>query len=202
MEKTKKPMEYTFVYRDNGWWLKINTIEQLMDYHEKNDDYWAKGFNSLFNSKEFTRDGTEHVNAVGSAIGFYSENRGLNPIEATLNLRASVMNTQTKLIEEGQELYINKKGGYNFDYDDRGYEQFLKRKELIFPDFKENEIRIEKFPYGTHFYAYIGDMQLRDGDKVKWNTQEDARKFAEKYVSKVLEKESSDNLAVREDNER
>ena len=51
---------------------------------------------------------------------------------------------------------------------------FVRRKELVFPNFKRDEIRIKKFPNGEHYYAYIDDMQVRDGDTLKWNTYEEA----------------------------
>ena len=48
--------------------------------------------------------------------------------------------------------------------------------------FDKNDIRIEKFPYGAHYYAYVGDVQVKDGTTLKWNTYEEARRQAEKYV--------------------
>lgn len=33
-------MEYLFVLStEGGWWLKIDTIEQLIDYHKKTDGH-------------------------------------------------------------------------------------------------------------------------------------------------------------------
>lgn len=31
-------MEYLFVFADGGWWLKIDSVEKLTDYHEKMKD--------------------------------------------------------------------------------------------------------------------------------------------------------------------
>ena len=58
----------------------------------------------------------------------------------------------------------------------------VKREKLVFPKFDKNDIRIEKFPYGAHYYAYVGDVQVKDGTTLKWNTYEEARRQAEKYV--------------------
>ena len=57
--------------------------------------------------------------------------------------------------------------------------QFCRRKELVFPNFKREDIRLKQFNDGRHWYAYVGDMQLRDGDCLKWNTREAAQAAAE-----------------------
>ena len=36
---------------------------------------------------------------------------------------------------------------------------------------------------GEHYYAYIGNMQVRDGDILKWNTYEEAYSKALEYIS-------------------
>lgn len=51
-------------------------------------------------------------------------------------------------------------------------------KNWYFRISKKNDIRIKKFPYGNHYYAYIGDMQVKDGNIIKWNTYEDAHRAA------------------------
>ena len=37
MEGKEETMEYLFVYSEGGWWLKIDSIEKLTDYHKKVD---------------------------------------------------------------------------------------------------------------------------------------------------------------------
>lgn len=41
---------------------------------------------------------------------------------------------------------------------------------------------MKQFRGGSHWYAYIGDMQVRNGEELKWNTQEAARSAAEAIV--------------------
>ena len=74
---------------------------------------------------------------------------------------------------------INPAGGHTHGIETA---QFCWRKQLVFPDFKKEDIRVRKFNGGQHWYAYIGDMQVRDGDRLKWNTQEAARAAAEALV--------------------
>lgn len=176
--------EYIFVWKYDGWWLKINTPEQLFDYYEKTEGKWSKAFSNLINSKEFTKSGKEHADTLSYYIGTYGANSHLNPIQAFTCVRTEMMETQLNYLLECGEIYINKMGGYHCKSKEKEYSQFVRRKEFVFPDFKENEIKIERFPGGNHFYAYIGDMQVRDGDTLKWNTYEEALSKAKELVNK------------------
>ena len=80
---------------------------------------------------------------------------------------------------ENGAVYFNRVGGKPFSVN---HVQFCRRKNLVFPDFKESDIRIKKQTGGTHYYAYIGDMQVRDGDILKWNTFDEAYKRAYELV--------------------
>lgn len=82
-------------------------------------------------------------------------------------------------IKRDGAVYINRVGGSTFSVD---YTQFCRRKELIFPDFKKEDIRVRRFEGGCHWYAYIGDMQVRNGTELKWNTKEAAQRAAERIV--------------------
>lgn len=54
--------------------------------------------------------------------------------------------------------------------------RFVHRDELKWPLYTSDQIRIKKFDDGTHYYAYIGDAQVRDDNGVlKWDTEEAAR---------------------------
>ena len=60
--------------------------------------------------------------------------------------------------------------------------QYLRRDKLVYPNFKRHDIRITKFPMGEHYYAHIGDLELKNGDQIKWNSYQEAFEFASKYI--------------------
>lgn len=68
--------EYIFVFKENGWWLKISSINELLNYHDKTDARWSNAFENLIHSKEFSvlnsdrtiSRGNEHANALATAI--------------------------------------------------------------------------------------------------------------------------------------
>ena len=177
-------MEYLFVYINGAWCLKINELDQLFDYYEKTDSKWSAEFYNLITSKEFG-SGDKHATTLAYAIGQYGANRKLNPIQATQDFRATVMKNQLDALLEYGEIYINRNGGYFFKTSEKKeYTQFVRRKELIFPEYRCEDIRIKQFTGGEHWYAYIGDLQIKDGDIVKWDTYEEAFKKATTLVTK------------------
>lgn len=64
---------------------------------------------------------------------------------------------------------------------------FVRRKELVWPTFNVNDIRIKSFQGGQHFYAYVDDVQVREGSgndtKLKWDTYEEAYQAALSYIN-------------------
>jgi hypothetical protein len=58
----------------------------------------------------------------------------------------------------------------------------VRRANIDFPKYHEQDIHIARFPDGQHYYAYIGDMQVRDGDILKWDTYDEAFAQAQKYI--------------------
>lgn len=96
------------------------------------------------------------------------------------------------LLEEYGFLNINCVGGCNScDWD---IVANCYRKELVWPSFTKHDIRIKTFApkeksvgvyrddYKYHCYAYLGDMQLTDGKKTKWDTYDEAYAFASNLV--------------------
>lgn len=78
-------------------------------------------------------------------------------------------------ILENGETFVNGVGGKTFSLD---YDQFVWRKDLVFPHYTIADIRIKQFEKGQHYYAYVGDTQLRNGEKLKWDTYNEAYNFA------------------------
>ena len=176
-------MSYTFVYnKKDGWWLKITTLEDLMAYWEKYDDVLGKSETKLPQTKEFGR-GMLHANEVDTVLGLHARNGNLSISEAKISLLTEIKQAQYRAVCKGNTIYINQNGGWN-DIP-RTTEQFVHKSTLVFPDFKRGEIKIEKFPLGSHFYLFIDGVQIKNGEQVKWNTYQDA----EQYAKQIKERE-------------
>lgn len=188
-EVKEKQKEFTFIFINGGWWLKISTVAELADYLSETDSRWENALNNLLNSKEFTKFGNEHAGALATSIGLFGVNQCINGIDATLVFKEQIVNDQLNELKSGNTLAINKMGGYwvlkpeEVNGENKAYSQWCRKKEMVFPNFTKRELKIKKFPLGNHWYAYLGDVQLRDNDKVKWNTYEDAYEYAKQFIS-------------------
>lgn len=187
-------MKYLFVLSaEGGWWLKIDTIEQLIDYHKKTDGHrYEKALWNFFHGvkpEDLIKKAQDSKNPE-DLIALYA-NRDLQYMQAALMQAESVGGTildgfsmlrveagfsELKDLQKYGSVYINSAGGHTFGIE---FTQFYRREELVFPNFTEDDIHIKQYgEKGIHWYAYIGDMQLHYGDKRKWNTYEAAKEYA------------------------
>ena len=115
--------------------------------------------------------------------GFKVLNQGLLQSQAKDEILCDIKKEQYKALNEKGAIFINQKHGWNSV--DRETEQFVHRRNLVFPDVKNGKIKIERYPLGNHYYVFIDDIQLRNGDKLKWNTPEEAKEFVENFIKEV-----------------
>lgn len=175
-EKDFEINEYEFIFEepDNGWWLKIDSVEKLIDYHKKTTNLYSGVITDYTHNKKY-----HWTNKRTLPIVMYAQKHHLTIIDAIIQFRLLIAQQQLEQIHKYKAIYINSSGGY---HSNAKYKQFVFKKELVFPDCDKKDIKIEQFPGGTHFYAYIGNMQLRDGDKLKWDTYQEAYEYAKKFV--------------------
>ena len=192
-------MEWLFVMKDRGthnagYWLKISSVDELVEYIKiTNPTRYGKAFENYVFGKDYgeiTNSHGPHLDAepLTQAIVINAQNMkskydtAMNIFQAIESFSSMVAMNMLNSLQETGAIYINRVGGYHGYYKDSKENGFVRRKELVFPDFKKDEIRIKKFSNGEHYYAYIDDMQVRDGDTLKWNTYEEAYKQAISFI--------------------
>lgn len=193
-------MDYLFVFANGGWWLKIDSVEKLIDYHKQTSSRFSGAWDLFSRLYEEAGD----VNKIMDVVASYPmkkrfelmQSRDFKYIQAAIieaesmggtanifdGFRALNMEIGAKELRDIREYgacYINAVGGSTFGLE---YTQFHRRKNLVFPDYHREDIRVKSFKGGEHFYAYIGDMQIRDGDTLKWNSYEEAYNRALQFV--------------------
>lgn len=180
---------YTFVFLKNknygqgGWWLKIKNYDELLNYHQQTNKKYDDVLHNFLVAKE-AGNGMVHMDYLTYAICLSAKEERKNIIKTINNFASEVFRNQLDSLREYGVLYINSKGGYCFPYNDDLVElQFVKRETLDFPDYKEDEIKITRFPLGKHFYVKIGDLEIIENGKCKWNTYERAYEVALKYIT-------------------
>jgi len=186
-------MEYLFVLSEQGgWWLKIDTVEKLVDYHQKTDGARYENAIDHFFKGEDPRDMMENAIDLQQRIKLMRDRNFKYMMAAVMKaeqingtvldgFRAMKMEAgfnELQTLKEFGAVYFNSVGGHTHGIE---FMQFCRRSELIFPFYSKEDIRIKRYENGgKHWYAFIGDMQIRDGNKLKWNTYEEAQRISER----------------------
>ena len=183
-------MEYLFVFANGGWWLKIDSADKLVDYHRQTNVRISEAFDLFSQLHEEAGDVNKIMDVVASyptqkrlalmqtraykimqAAMIEAGNIGGNIFDGFRCLNMEVGSKELRDIHEYGATYINRVGGSTFGLE---YTQFYRSKKLVFPDFRREDIRVKQYTGGNHWYAYVGDMQVRDGDTLKWDSYEEA----------------------------
>jgi hypothetical protein len=129
-------------------------------------------------------------NAVAECIDILSQLRQEDLLTATGRFRLEAHQTYLKNFQRAGFVNINRVGGCNCS--DWNTNIIIERDELIFPSYTKKDVKIKTWEmaerqvgayrgnYNYHWYAYIGDVRITDGDKEKWNTQAEAQAFIDK----------------------
>lgn len=174
-----KTTKYVFLYDGQSWFLKIDSLETLNDYM---DMVWnIRQENLLYDIKRL-KEGKHPTSDIISLCEILANAKDSDLWNEFMALREKQHCDMTHMILEGHTLYVNTQGGYciSLKWTTNRYET----EKLQWPVFSEDDIRIRKWPDGTHFYAYIGPVQVKDGNTLKWNSESDARAAAMSYVNK------------------
>lgn len=172
-------MERLFAWNNGHWWLMLKSEEDVRAYME---EVFSIQREKALSDEEDVKKGYHSSNALAENCRVLGWGRGL-PFPLALDfLTAELEENLLKGVREGKIAYLNRVGGFNFSVKP---ERIYKKEGFEFPSFSREDIRIKQWPGGKHFYAYIGNMEIRDENgNIKWNTREEAERQAEKYVKR------------------
>lgn len=190
-------MKWKFIHNGTSWWLRIETAEQLSEYIRLTDSKrFGENMLNIANRAQMGKlDDTHNVSQMAGSIQTLWQYSG-EPLDVvTGKVMIACHNTYWKLLRESGFIHINPVGGCNaFATDIKAVEY---RDKLVFPHYTEKDIRIRTWEweekkngvnrpsgYKYHWYAYLGDLQLKDGDVEKWNTREEAFAFAKTFLER------------------
>lgn len=177
--------KWQFVHRvHGGWWLRLTSDDDIVRYIQATNNRYDGALCKALHEPIEKMSLEDRIKAQlnGDRNYMFLQVGMIMAQKYKTTLYSGFERLQTEFgmalhrdIVENGETFINHVGGKTFSLD---YDQFVWREHLIFPDYKISDIRIKQFEGGSHFYAYVGDTQLRDGDKLKWNTYNEAYNFA------------------------
>lgn len=186
MNENKK---WQFVHKVNGgWWLRLTSDEDVIRYIKATNDRYDGALYKAVHEPIEKMSLEDRIKAQLSGDKNYMLLQAGMVMAQKYNttLYSGFEHLQTeygmvlhKDILENGETFVNPVGGKTFSLK---YDQFVWRDNLVFPNYTLEDIRIKQFDGGKHYYAYVGDVQLRNGEMLKWDSYNDAYNFASAVV--------------------
>ena len=158
----------------NSWWLKISDVDALADYQAAHADKYGRALLNIVRDRDSGMHGPCPREIPLSQAAYYrAVNTDASPVSALMSISSETTAAQLDALHEHGALYFNPAGGWNWGPPGEPV-QTAWRDGFAFPSFTKDDIKITRFPDGTHYYAHIGDMEVRDGDVIKWPTRQEA----------------------------
>lgn len=168
---------FKFCKVGNGWWLAISDVEQLLSYKDKISSKYGHAIVNEVTGR------LNPYHSLYSAAEALAKSHNISVVEAMCSLADSMTERQLAEINSGKELWFNDRGGWNYGL--KNISAVVYRDKILFPNYTEKDIRISKWGDGQHYYAKVGELEVKEiinGETVmKWNTRNEAYKKALAY---------------------
>lgn len=169
--------QWKFIKSNGGWWLVISDINQLLAWNDATSDKYGKAILP-------ETDNDERYTKVKQLAKILAENKQSSLLEGMASVASLCLESKLNDLVNGYTLYINENGGYNHNMK---AEKTIYKKKLIFPEYTKDDIKISQWGKGAgfHYYAHVGDIEVMNGDVMKWDTFQEAYDEAMKYVTEA-----------------
>jgi hypothetical protein len=179
----KVKMNHNGITLDYDWMLVIDSIEDLITYHENVMRVQIpRAWDNLIRIKE----SKAHAETTLAHLIYCTAYSNKSLLEHTVIVTDRIFQAKEKSIIEYGKIYINKNGGYFPHTDDISVLDEMEVGKLIFPQYTEKDIRIQKWEGGRHYYAYVGGFEVEMNGLKKWGTEEEAMDMAKLFLYKML----------------
>lgn len=169
--------QFKFCKSNNGWWLVISDIDQLLAYKDKTSSKYGHAIvnNAVGKPNPYQR--------LYETAEILAQSHNISVVESMCSLADSMTQRQIDAINSGKTIWFNERGGWNYGL--KGITATVYRDKILFPNYTEKDIRISRWGGGQHFYAKIGEIEVKEvvnGETVmKWNTRSEAYQKALTY---------------------
>lgn len=190
------------------WMLYIEDMVDLADYIEKvkgkriAENYQSAKYKTIPDANNQAKGHFSKEEFAIYNILTHSKKKRLSFIDDLMILSDVLYSPMNKCIANGDILLVNISGGfhpYNEKYDSFTILQIIEKDKYEFPvdvcdeqnllserDKLIKMINITRWEMGKHYYAKIGEHDVKYGGMNKWSSYELARNYSEKYIDNVL----------------
>jgi len=167
----------------------------VIEFKEELDEFFKKSMTPkirpAYDNLLKVISGKSHINNVLTRLLFLKlESLGeANILTLTTEIFQQLYTDKLKVINETGKIYIAMTGGYfGFHNDIEVLDEVITDK-IIYPEYTEKDIVVKQWTDGTHWYAYLGDLQVTEEDEEgnldeKWETEKLAYYAAARLINK------------------
>jgi hypothetical protein len=193
--------KYTFVKletqsgRPQGWYLKLTSQEAAIQRFEKVDaKRIAKGVWEFAQSREFGyvtghNNFNDHLRSPIAHLAYMKAMTTTRDDYTILHigndLEQAWIAPRLKYIEKFGAIYVNKNGGWMVMVDDKHYKIVATADSETWPEYTKDDIHVSQWSQGSHWYARVGDQDVSEKGRDKWDSQSDAQAAAERRLAKL-----------------
>jgi hypothetical protein len=159
----------------------IDSLDSYNEYLIILNNKFLISESEIKNIQTFIGHGYSYLTGLSTLFcGTIEEKDKREPILLHLKyLQASVLIGQINSLLDGKKLVINDNGGYFTIKPDEKYKIFSIDNKYTIKD-----IKIKKWWGGKHYYAKVGNIDVKDDDgNVKWNTEQYAYDMSVKFMN-------------------
>lgn len=162
-------MKYTFVKvrhialndQYHSWMLKCDDLVTLMDHTEK---YMTLQISEGMRDYVSSTQAGVHFSSTWAAglIKGRAERYGTTIVEASTGLEGDILDGKLKALSEEKILLLRESGSYM--YLSEGFEvtETQEKENSSYPDYTERDIKVIRYPGGSHYYAKISVVDVYD----------------------------------------
>lgn len=174
---------YNFILYEDHWGLVItkNEIDKLIELSK----LVAKFYFRKFINSAIRDDSDIENNLFYNNILSLARIHNISPFEALLMAQHKSDDAKFEALEKYGKIYVNEAGGFSIPDENDSITKSVSLKTLRFPNYTKDDIRIKQWggeAKGSHYYAYIGTIEVHNGDVYKWDTFQEAYNEALKYI--------------------
>lgn len=186
---------YHFVKFNNTWYLKPETVQDIVDHFNK---ICGREFKEGF---EDFRDNTKIIkSSIDGKPTLYSMNhtssvwrtavqhcamdiKGIGWLEAATELEQKTFSDRIEMFNKGRAIYLRDGLPYYCSLEHPKYDEEKWLEKLEYPyEFQYDEVRFIQWPDGRHWYAKCGNIDIVDKyGRQKWNDKSYAQKIAKAW---------------------
>ena len=188
-------MSYHFVKFGNTWYLKPESIQDIIDHFKKICGREIKeGVEDYFDNvvvlpkhpisgKPYLWSKNHSSSVWRNAVELEIHTKGNTFLQSAVALENRTLQDRLRFFLEGRFIYLRDGLPYFIGLEVPEYEEEVWSDDLIYPyEYNYDDVRFLQWPGGYHWYAKIGSMDIVDKyGRQKWSDKSYAMEIAKRF---------------------